>query len=101
MSESHLCPSWAVSVGYLAVASAAVLSNFGSAVRMHDIFSLHRLDRIFEMVKLLIQWTMILIIELLLEDTPLLNSSRTFFISRICFIVTTLMETVGYMESGC
>lgn len=26
-----LCPSWALSVGYLGVASAAVLSNFGSA----------------------------------------------------------------------
>ncbi len=28
-----LCPSWALSVGYLGVASAAVLSNWGSAVR--------------------------------------------------------------------
>lgn len=27
-----LCPSWALSVGYLGVASAAVLSNWGSAV---------------------------------------------------------------------
>uniref|UniRef100_A0A7S2ICD4 V-type proton ATPase proteolipid subunit n=1 Tax=Helicotheca tamesis TaxID=374047 RepID=A0A7S2ICD4_9STRA len=26
-----LCPSWAVSVGYVGVASAAILSNFGSA----------------------------------------------------------------------
>ena len=38
MSEGHLCPSWAVSVGYLAVACAAVLSNFGSAVRIHLLF---------------------------------------------------------------
>ena len=28
----NLCPSWALSVGYLGVASAAVLSNWGSAV---------------------------------------------------------------------
>eukprot|EP00978_Attheya_sp_CCMP212_P017346 scaffold46147_cov53-Attheya_sp.AAC.3 len=27
-----LCPSWAISVGYLGVASAACLSNWGSAV---------------------------------------------------------------------
>ena len=28
----NLCPSWALSVGYCGVASAAVLSNWGSAV---------------------------------------------------------------------
>lgn len=27
-----LCPSWALGVGYMGVASAAVLSNWGSAV---------------------------------------------------------------------
>ena len=32
VSKYGLCPSWALSVGYLGVASAAVLSNFGSAV---------------------------------------------------------------------
>lgn len=31
MSEDHLCPSYAVAVGYFAVASAVVFSNFGSA----------------------------------------------------------------------
>ena len=38
MSENEaipdpLCPSWAISIGYLSVTCAAVLSNFGSAVR--------------------------------------------------------------------
>eukprot|EP00986_Skeletonema_menzelii_P008982 scaffold3938_cov136-Skeletonema_menzelii.AAC.2 len=28
----YLCPSWALSLGYLDVASGAVLSNWGSAV---------------------------------------------------------------------
>ena len=30
--EYGLCPSWALSLGYLGVASGAVLSNWGSAV---------------------------------------------------------------------
>lgn len=33
-----LCPSWALSVGYLGVASAAVLSNWGSAVSIEKDF---------------------------------------------------------------
>lgn len=31
-TEYGLCPSWALSLGYLGVASGAVLSNWGSAV---------------------------------------------------------------------
>jgi len=34
--QPALCPSWALSVGYLGVASAAVLSNWGSAVSLFD-----------------------------------------------------------------
>ncbi len=30
--QVYLCPSWALSLGYLGVASGAVLSNWGSAV---------------------------------------------------------------------
>ena len=31
-TEYGLCPSWAVSLGYVGVATGAVLSNWGSAV---------------------------------------------------------------------
>ena len=31
-TEYGLCPSWALSLGYLGVAAGAVLSNWGSAV---------------------------------------------------------------------
>jgi len=30
--QVYLCPSWALSLGYMGVASGAVLSNWGSAV---------------------------------------------------------------------
>ena len=33
-TEYGLCPSWALSLGYLGVASGAVLSNWGSAVSL-------------------------------------------------------------------
>jgi len=32
MNEYGLCPSWALSLGYMGVAAGAVLSNWGSAV---------------------------------------------------------------------
>lgn len=34
-TEYGLCPSWALSLGYLGVASGAVLSNWGSAVSFY------------------------------------------------------------------
>lgn len=34
------CPSWALSVGYLGVVSAAILSNWGSAVSFVRSYSL-------------------------------------------------------------
>ena len=36
-TEYGLCPSWALSLGYLGVASGAVLSNWGSAVSFYTI----------------------------------------------------------------
>ncbi len=30
--QVYLCPSWALSLGYMGVAAGAVLSNWGSAV---------------------------------------------------------------------
>lgn len=35
-TEYGLCPSWALSLGYMGVASGAVLSNWGSAVSSLD-----------------------------------------------------------------
>ena len=34
-TEYGLCPSWALSLGYLGVAAGAVLSNWGSAVSFY------------------------------------------------------------------
>jgi hypothetical protein len=36
--QVYLCPSWALSLGYLGVASGAVLSNWGSAVSYFFLF---------------------------------------------------------------
>jgi hypothetical protein len=38
------CPSWALSVGYMGVVSAAILSNWGSAVSFVELFCPSRFD---------------------------------------------------------
>ncbi len=37
-----LCPSWAISLGYMGVAAGAVLSNWGSAVSSSVLFAATR-----------------------------------------------------------
>jgi len=37
VTQYGLCPSWALSLGYGGVAAGAVLSNWGSAVRMNNL----------------------------------------------------------------